>query len=199
MTNEIKLTTPRFAVNYWNDDGTFRNSDMVVAMPFMGKDEEPNLKDLIALQEELLRYSVFKTAAIGSLVCDAEGLDLINRIAKMLVVVGKPKRGIDLYNLLNVGDYVQLGQIFMSRNYSLEGVVPTNYQPSKIAEIHKMDFLGKLNKLNKELETGIIEELIKEQPEPARPVVEEIPLIKPEPISTPPPVAVPAKSTSSPI
>jgi hypothetical protein len=167
-------------------------------MPFKGKEGQPSLKDLILLQEELLRYAVFETAAIGSLVCDGRGLDLLNKIAKMLVVVGKPDRGIDLYNLLNMGDYLQVGQIFLSKNYSDDNIIPADFQPGLVAQIHKMDFMGKLIQFNEEKANRTISELIKDVPEPARPVVEEIPLVK-EPISTPPPVAVPVKSTSSPI
>jgi hypothetical protein len=198
-TPEPKLTTPRFAVTYWNDDGTYRNTDYVVAMPFKGKEGQPSLKDLILLQEELLRYAVFETAAIGSLVCDGRGLDLLNQIAKMLVVVGKPDRGIDLYNLLNAGDYLQIGQIFLSKNYSNDNIIPADFQPGLVAEIHKMDFMGKLIQFNQEKQDGVIATLIKPEPTQAiRSMVEEIPL-KPEPISTPLAVAVPAKSTSSPI
>lgn len=196
-TLEPKLTTPRFPVTYWNDDGTYRNTDYVVAMPFKGKEGQPSLKDLILLQEELLRYAVFETAAIGSLVCDGRGLDLLNKIAKMLVVVGKPDRGIDLYNLLNMGDYLQVGQIFLSKNYSDDNIIPADFQPGLVAQIHKMDFMGKLIQFNEEKANLTISELIKEVPEPVTPV-EEIPPLKSELINMPPPVAVPAKSTSLP-
>jgi hypothetical protein len=189
-TPEPKLTTPRFPVTYWNDDGTYRNTDYVVAMPFKGKDGQPSLKDLILLQEELLRYAVFETAAIGSLVCDNRGLGLINKIAKMLVVVGKAERGIDILNLLNVGDYLQIGQIFLSKNYSNDNIIPADFQPGLIAEIHKMDFMGKLIQYNQQKQDGVLEELIKAVPEP-------VVIAEPTPaplINTPPAVVEVAKS-----
>jgi hypothetical protein len=207
-TPEPKLTIPRFVVNYWDENGNYRNSDYVVAMPFMGTDGAPHLRDLILLQEELLKFAVFETAAIGSLVCNNVALDLINKIAKMLVVVDKPERGIDIKNLLNAGDYLQIGQIFLSEGYDNESITPDDYKPSRIARIHKMDFFGKLISLNKErakiaqddLMKTLIEPVKVPEPEPEpepEPVRIEpqiaIPAI-PAPISTPPPVAVPAKS-----
>lgn len=184
-TPEPKLTTPRFPVTYWNDDGTYRNTDYVVAMPFKGKDGQPSLKDLITLQEELLRYAVFETAAIGSLICDARGLELLGKIARMLVVVGKPDRGIDLANLLNAGDYLQIGQIFLSENYNDDNIIPPDFQPGKIAKIHKMDFMGKLILFNNQKADGMVMDLIKE-PESVK--------VKPELTSTPLPVLETVKS-----
>lgn len=198
VTNpESKLITSRFPITYWHDDSTYRNTDYVVAMPFRGKDGQASLKDLIVLQEQLLKYAVFETAAIGSLICDPIGLDLLVNIAKMLVVVGKPDRGIDLDNLLNVGDYLQIGQIFLSENYSDENIIPADFQPGRIARIHKMDFMGKLIKYNNEKADGMVMDLIKPEPLPERPVVEERwagdpssipirPTAKPELINTPP-------------
>ena len=187
-TPEPKLTTPRFPITYWNDDGTYRNTDYVVAMPFKGKEGQPSLKDLISLQEELLKYAVFETAAIGSLICDGRGLDLLNKIAKMLVVVGKPERGIDLVNLLNVGDYLQIGQIFLSENYSDDNIIPADFQPGKIAKIHKMDFMGKLIQFNNEKADGAILDLIQSEPEPTTKVGED------QPINTPLPAPATVKS-----
>jgi hypothetical protein len=195
-TPEPKLTTARFPVTYWHEDGSYLKTDYVVAMPFRGKDGQPSLKDLIVLQEELLHYAVFETAAIGSLVCDGRGLELINKIAKMLVVVGKVERGIDIANLLNAGDYRQIGQIFLSKNYGDDNIIPADFQPGLIAEIHKMDFMGKLIEFNQQKQDGVIQDLIKVEPTPNS----QLPTPNSQPqINTPPPVAVPAKSTSLPI
>jgi hypothetical protein len=191
-TPEPKLTTPRFPITYWNEDGTYRNSDYVIAMPFRGKNNEPSLKDLIIAQEELLKFAVFETAAIGSLVCDPRGLDLINKIAKMLVVVGKPERGIDVLNLLNAGDYLQIGQIFLSENYNDDNIIPADFQPGRIARIHKMDFMGKLIQFNQEKQDGAILDLIKAEPELA-PAPIAMPELIPAQINTPLPPAVLAK------
>lgn len=188
-TEPKKLSTPNFPVTYWNEDGTYKGTEYVMAMPFMGKDGQPGLKDLILLQEELLRYAVFETAAIGSLICDPVGLDLLNKIARILVVVGKPERGIDLKNLLLAGDYVQIGQIFLSEAYDESTIVPQDYKPSAIARIHRMDFTGKLMKLNQELRT-------REQQKEIDRIIEQIEPVEEieQPISTPPPAVVVAKS-----
>ena len=131
---------------------------------------------------------MFETAAIGSLICDGRGLDLLNKIAKMLVVVGKPERGIDLVNLLNVGDYLQIGQIFLSENYSDDNIIPADFQPGKIAKIHKMDFMGKLIQFNNEKADGAILDLIQSEPEPTTKVGED------QPINTPLPAPATVKS-----
>jgi hypothetical protein len=185
-----QLTTPKFAVNYWNEDGSFKSTDYVMAMPFMGKDGQPSLRDLITVQEELLRFAVFETAAIGSLVCDPAALGLLNKLAKMLVVVGRSERGIDLANLLNAGDYLQIGRIFLSEAYTEDTIVPDNYKPSLIAKIHRMDFVGKLMEFNRQAQEKAMSNALETIAEPPTALLEiETPVI-----STPPAVVVTSKS-----
>lgn len=182
-----ELSIPQFPITYWNDDGTFRNTVYVKAMPFLGKDGSASLSDLISLQEKLLKYAAFETAAIGSLLCDPIALTLIQDMAKMLCVVGKIERGIDVNNLLDAGDFLQIGWIFLSESYTEDKIVPPDdYQPSAIARIHRMNFTGKLAAFNREATLKLQREAIAAM----APEIEE-------PTSTPQLVAATGKSTSS--
>jgi hypothetical protein len=133
---------------------------------------------------------VFETAAIGSLVCDPTALGLLNKLAKMLVVVGRSERGIDLANLLNAGDYLQIGRIFLSEAYTEDTIVPDNYKPSLIAKIHRMDFVGKLMEFNRQAQEKAMSNALETIAEPPTALLEiETPVI-----STPPAVVVTSKS-----
>ena len=110
----------------------------------------------------------------------------INRNRVFLVFINHHKIG--FVNLLNVGDYLQIGQIFLSENYSDDNIIPADFQPGKIAKIHKMDFMGKLIQFNNEKADGAILDLIQSEPEPTTKVGED------QPINTPLPAPATVKS-----
>ena len=141
-----KQAIETFTVDYWKPDGTLLRTDEVRPVPFMGTDGRAGQAEMIAIQEKILEYVVFETAAIGAMAIDPNGLDLLRKAAAMLWVMGKSEteRGIDLINLLNNGDYLQIGRIFVSKSYCSDEIITPFEQPSQIAQIHKMNFWGKL-------------------------------------------------------
>lgn len=196
--NTPRLSIPQFLVHYWKEDGTLDYTEYVVPMPYKGGEGQSDLKDLILLQEKLLEYCVFKTAAIGSLLCDAEPLSIINQMAKMLKVVGKKERGINIGRMLGCGDYLQIAQIFLSEGCNNDEIVPADYTPSAIARIHRMDFVGKLREYSEKRRKQILaEEIDRIESEIEIEIVEPEPKIEPTPtpIDTPPPVLAATTST----
>lgn len=146
MTETLKRAT--FTVQYWDVEDKPAGVDIVRALPFIGSDGQ-NWSDLMKLQEMLIFFAVNKTAAIGSFLQFPDAMSIVEKMAKMLWVVGKKERGIDLDNLLKAGDFAQLGRIFLSEGYDETGVVPRPFTPSAIARIHGFDFEGKLEEHSK--------------------------------------------------
>lgn len=144
-----KLIRPTFNVNYWDDKDNLIGTDIIKPMPFKGKNGAPAWIDLISLQEKLIHLAVYETAEIGSFLHLPQGLDIIRKMAAMLIVVGKSERGINLDNLLDAGDYPQIARIFLSEDYDDRGTPPRPYTPSLIARIHGMNFEGKLDEISK--------------------------------------------------
>ncbi len=193
MTEPRRLKRPTFEVYYWDADGNEKGMDVVRPMPF------DKWKDLIELQEKLIFFAVNKTSAIGSFLHHPDALSIVKKMAAMLIVIGKDKPGIDIDNLLQAGDYAQIGRIFLSETIDETDMAPTAFTASAIARIHGFDAGGKLveflkAKQAKELNT-MLEEM-KPEPEPEK-VVEIKPETPPLAIgtSTPPPVAVAGIST----
>jgi hypothetical protein len=182
-----QLTTIKFPVYYWDENGELKDTDWVRPMPFMGQAGEASLSDLIHLQEELLKIAVFETAAIGALICNPQALQLIGKMAAMMCVVGRKERGIRVNDLLNSGDYLQVGQIFLSEGYTDDNIIPDDYKPSAIARIHRMNFSGKLVEYSRTQIAKQQEELVPTVTAPTQPVT-------PVTVTTPTLPAVPLKS-----
>lgn len=153
-----RLKIPTFPVHYWSpEDGSLLKTEEVRAVPLLGTDGRAGQLEAIEIQDRIIEYVVYETAAIGAMVVDPKGLELLKIAAAMMWVLGKPEseRGISLNNLLNAGDYVQIGQIFVSATYSESEIITPFDQPSYFAKIHKMDYWGKLYRTQEEKANGV--------------------------------------------
>ena len=142
-----------FVVYYYKPDGTIKNTETVVPVPFTV------WADLVAFQERLLRQAVDVSTAIEGFLADPELLSAIRSIASILKVRGKSEPGIDLENLLVSGDYLQIGRIFLSQSYNDTGNenINSEYKPSLVAQIHHLDFGGKILRMSRELAAAQLE------------------------------------------
>jgi hypothetical protein len=153
-----RLKIPTFPVHYWSpEDGSLLKTEEVRAVPLLGTDGRAGQLEAIEIQDRIIEYVVYETAAIGAMVVDPKGLELLKIAAAMMWVLGKPEseRGISLNNLLNAGDYVQIGQIFVSKTYNEDRIITPFDQPSHFAEVHKMDYWGKFYRTQEEKAAGI--------------------------------------------
>jgi hypothetical protein len=160
----LKIQT--FPVTYWHPDGTVKEIIRVRPVPFMGSEGRAGQIQAIEAQERIIEYVVHKSPAIGAMVVDEVGLTLLKNAAAMMWVMGEPetKRGISLANLLNAGDYTQIGQIFVSKTYSEDEIVSPIDKPSHFAEIHKMDYWGKFYREQEKRENQAIAKLAPPSP-----------------------------------
>jgi hypothetical protein len=190
MTEPKKISIETFTVNYYKLDGTFARSEEVRPVPFMSKNGA-GLKELIELQERIIKYVVWESFSIATMVCDPVGLDLLNKTAAMLAVVGRQERGIDLVQMLEVGDYNQIGSIFLDEHYgtSADGLHVFS-KPSLISKIHRIDYWGKFRAEGTLKQTADLAKL-------TEPMI--VPPQSPATINTPPPVADAGTSISSPM
>jgi hypothetical protein len=150
MSEVKKLSTLTFAVDYYDEKGEHKGTDIVRPVPFLSQADGGGLMQLVEFQEQLLKIAVFEVAAIGALICNPNALGIIRQMAAILPVVGKSTKGIDLDNLLAAGDYLQIGRIFFSEGYDGASSIPEDFTPSSIARINQMNFTGKLVEYSKE-------------------------------------------------
>lgn len=110
------------------------------------------LKDIIDLQQDLL-YSFFKSnASIGQVIADSVNWKNIEKLAKMLPVVGEEKLGFDLSSIEN--DLSQLLTIFFTQSIDENGNLINSeeaYKPSLIAELHQLDYYGAVQESAKKI------------------------------------------------
>ncbi|WP_310410558.1 hypothetical protein [Chamaesiphon sp. OTE_8_metabat_110] len=143
MSDTPKLQLDRHKINYWKEDGSYLKSVYILPQPFIASSKYPStLADAIAIQEEIIKYIVTKTAWLGSVLTDPIAMDAIRRMSAIVPLEGGDV-GIDIDNLLNVRDYLQIGQLFISTSYESISTMPEEWKPSAIASLNGMNFEGK--------------------------------------------------------
>jgi hypothetical protein len=189
--SDKKTSISTFRVDYVDSNGEHKDIDLVRPVPFLSQEDGGGLAQLIEFQEVLLKIAVFEVAAVGALICNPHVLGIVRKMAAILPVVGRAKKGIDIDNLLAAGDYLQIGRIFFSEGYNGENSIPDNFLPSSIARINQMNFTGKLIEYSKEKIAMAVETLpVAKDPEPAKKVAPaEMPKIVPL-LEIPLPVAI---------
>ena len=133
---------------------------------------KPGLRDVLALQEELIKDFVEAGVAIGTLLACDRTWKNCEKLAKILPVVGSDQPGIDIRHLAEMGDLRQLGHIFFSEAFDEDLTLAKEYlldhennpilmdgrpvqkaaKPSAIARIHGMDFHSPLYRFLEEKE-----------------------------------------------
>ncbi len=143
MPETPKLSIDRHKINYWKEDGTYLKSVYINPQPFIKSNKYPGcLADAIAIQEEIIKYIVIKTAWIGNILADSSAIDSIRRLAAIVPIEGG-ELGIDVDNLLNARDYLQIAKLFISESYESISTMPEEWKPSSIARLNGMNFEGK--------------------------------------------------------
>lgn len=101
------------------------------------------LHDLIVLQQDLLYAFLKNNASVGSVIASNSNWSTIEKIAKLLPVIGEEKPGINLDELED--DISQITSIFFTQSVDENGMIlntDEGYKPSLIAELHQLDYYG---------------------------------------------------------
>ena len=135
-----------FDIKYKNSLGEVIKTDKI------GRVKRKQLKDLIVLQEELV-YAFYKTnGGIGSIIADSSYWNTMEKIAKMLPIIGEEKPGINLSSLEE--DLSQLTTIFFTQSVDENGdlIIGDNiFEQSLISELHKLDYFDAGKKAGKRI------------------------------------------------
>jgi hypothetical protein len=174
MTENKTASKSTFEVKYSDENGDYTSSDFVRPVPFLSPEDGGGLTQIIDFQEQLLKIAVFEVAVIGALICNPQVMGIIRKMALILPVVGRTKKGIDLDKLLAAGDYLQIGRIFFSEGYDGENAIPDDFSPSSIARINQMNFTGKLGEYSNQRIEQRMKEQTEEDPKPIA-IAPEIP------------------------
>ncbi len=153
MAKKRRIALPTFQVTYWDDLGEEKET-ITVRPVTLNK-----LQEVKELQEQLISYYVDHNGCLGTLLIDNSVFEIMRNLASMLPVIGKEAQGFDIQSLYDMGDILQLGQIFFSEsideNMKSAGItkdtvtdrliyqVPEHrYNPtaSAIARIHDLPF-----------------------------------------------------------
>ncbi|NJN10037.1 MAG: hypothetical protein HC836_48495 [Richelia sp. RM2_1_2] len=151
-----KRSYPSFDVTYWGSDDT--PSKIITVRPAPVRGKSGSLKDVIVNQEILIKSFVEHDGRLASLIIDSNTWNAMERLAKMLPVVGQDKPGFDIEQIAESGDIAQLGRIFFSENIAddlnrdrdSDGNIINS--PSLIAKIHDINFSATLYLMIRERE-----------------------------------------------
>lgn len=166
MPTEQKREFSTFSITYWGEDDRPKETIQVRSVPLRGK--KSSLRDVIALQDELIKAMIEHNVCIGSLVADDSVWKNMVSLAAILPVVGRANPGFDIEALAEAGDIAQLGRIFFTESITLKGEHEVDEngdrpltKPSSIARIHDINFHTPLFKYNEERQTRLQEEQMK--------------------------------------
>jgi hypothetical protein len=135
-----------FDIKYKNQNGEVIKTDTVKRV------KRKQLADLILLQQDLV-YAFYKTnGGIGSIIADSNYWNIMEKIAKMLPVVGEEKVGINLSAIED--DLSQLTAIFFTQSLDENGnliIGEDIFKQSLISELHKLDYFDAGKKAGKRI------------------------------------------------
>lgn len=114
-----------------------------------------NMREIIKLQQILMDAFVEKNIAIGELVLDNGVWKNIERLAKLLPILGESEKVFDV-NLI-ADDLEQICQIFFTQSMKDNGefINDGGWEPSKISALHHLDYQGALGKSIQKLRGGV--------------------------------------------
>ena len=155
-SDQKKRNYPSFEITYWGVDDT--PSRIITVRPAPIRCKSGGIKDVIKLQETLIRHFVEHDGRLASLITDNAVWSAMDKLAKMLPVVGLEEKGFDIEPLAERGDIAQLGRIFFSENIAddltrerdADGNIVNS--PSLIAKIHDINFSATLFAMIRERE-----------------------------------------------
>jgi hypothetical protein len=136
-----------FEIVYKDRSGQVIKTDKVVRV------KRNKLKDIISLQQDILFSFLQHNASIGSVIADNAVWSNIEKLSKLLPVIGEEKPGIDLS--LIEDDIPQLLKIFITQSVSEDGNLISGeeevYKPSYISQLHQLDYYGSIRDAAKKL------------------------------------------------
>jgi len=114
-----------------------------------------NMREIIKLQQILMDAFVEKNIAIGELVLDSGIWKNIERLGKLLPILGEPEKLFDVNSIAD--DLEQICQIFFTQSMKDNGefVNDGGWEPSKISALHHLDYQGALGKSIQRLREGV--------------------------------------------
>lgn len=152
-----------FSVIYWGVDD--KPKEIIQVRPVALRGKTGMLRDVIAIQDELIKHLVLNNACIGALVNDDVVWEAMLSMAKILPVVGKEKPGFEIESIAEAGDIAQLGRIFFTESITSLGQHETDEngdrpltKPSSIARIHDLNFHSPLFQYNEERQEALHKE-----------------------------------------
>lgn len=155
-----------FEIEVKNDSGK------VVKTYKVKRVKRSKLNDLIELQKDLLYSFIKSNASIGVLLSDEAVWNTMETVAAMLPIMGQEKPGLPLFEIED--DYEQLRSIFFSQCDVINGVIKVDpddgFIPSKIADLHQLDYQGDWGKQLEKVQKEIVS---KAEAEAEKTVVEE--------------------------
>jgi hypothetical protein len=135
-----------FEIQYQDENGEVIKIDKVTRV------KRQQLKDLIILQQDLLYAFLKCNASVGSLISNNVNWNNMEKIAKMLPVVGETKLGINLKAIED--DLSQLTKVFFTQSIDENGSLINSedaYKPSLISELHQLDYYGDIKESAKKI------------------------------------------------
>ncbi len=135
-----------FTVKYKDRTGNIIKEDKIVRV------KRNKLKDLISLQQDILLAFLRTNASAGAVIADNVNWSNIERLSKLLPVVGEEKTGIDLAAIED--DLPQLISIFFTQSVDNDGNLLSSedtYKPSLISELHQLDYYGDVRSAAKKI------------------------------------------------
>lgn len=156
MPSSEKRDYPSFEITYWGEDDT--PSKIITVRPAPIRCKTGGIKDVIKLQEFLIKFFVEHDGRLASLITENKVWNAMEQLSRMLPVVGRTEIGFEIEPLALSGDIAQLGRIFFSENIADDltrerdsdgNVINT---PSLIARIHDINFSATLFRMIRERE-----------------------------------------------
>lgn len=135
-----------FEIKYRNSSNEIIKTDKILRV------KRKQLTSLILLKEDLI-YAFYKNnARVGNVIADSSNWNIIEKISKMLVVVGQEKPGFEVSEIED--DIAEITRIFFTQDITEDGeliITGEPFKPSLISELHQLDYFNSAKKAAKRI------------------------------------------------